>query len=149
MTNDELKGKKQSHSSFGFRHLVIYLLSLRQILFNPFRFAEQERGVFVGGFDRAADELHVLLELFGELLLLLIAPSGAQGVKLTGQGGHPLLKLGVEELELMGKAAELRRVDDCLRHEEASFSERVPRRRLEADKNERRTARGLILTPRR
>jgi hypothetical protein len=48
--------------------------------------------------------------------MFLVSPRRAQSVQLRRQRGQPLLQLGVELLELMSKAAQLRGIDNGLRH---------------------------------
>src|SRR5690349_2746940 len=88
--------RSQRHESFLYLTMdygprtTDYGLSLLQILLDAFRFPQEERHMFVGGADKAGQDLHRLLELLAELLVLLVAPGVAQSVKLAmdrGQAG--------------------------------------------------------------
>jgi hypothetical protein len=48
-----------------------------------FCLADEIRDVLVRRFRKPGDHFHVLLELFDELLMFLIAPSGTQGSQLV------------------------------------------------------------------
>ncbi len=50
-------------------------LPLAQILFHPIGLAQQEGDVLLGRFDEAVRGQQRLLELFGEFLLFLVAPT--------------------------------------------------------------------------
>src|SRR5271165_1238907 len=66
--------------------------------------------------DEAGDGSHVLLELFGEFLLLLVPPGPLQGYHLGPQRGHALLDLAAEFPEVLREPPQFFGVDDGLRH---------------------------------
>ena len=59
----------------------------------------QIRHVPIVVLQEAADHLHAFVELVTELLVLLVAPGGAQGGQLIGQRPRPLAQIGVELLQ--------------------------------------------------
>ena len=66
----------------------------------------QERYVFVGGADEPGEDLHRLLELLAELLVLLVAPGIGESVKLSMDGGQAGLQIAGEALQVVGEAAQ-------------------------------------------
>src|SRR5262245_51696201 len=76
--------------------LTADLLALRQVLLDALGLAHQEGDVLVGQLDEAGDDGHGLLELLGELGVLLVAPGVAQAEHLAVQHRHAVLQLVVE-----------------------------------------------------
>src|SRR5207248_5482980 len=89
----------------------------------------QEGNMHGGRLHEALDDQHGLLEFLRELLVLLVAPGVAQGNKLAVQDRQAALQFVIELLEVMGKAAELLRIDDGMRHEQSFRQERKSARR--------------------
>jgi hypothetical protein len=90
---------------------------LLQVFLDTLGFAQQDGDVLVGRFEEVVDDVHRLLELLGELLVLLVAPGVAQADELAVQACHAIAQLGVEELEMVGEAPQLDGVDDRLGHD--------------------------------
>ncbi len=55
-----------------------------------------------------------MLELFGELFVFLVAPTGVEIVQLVGERGETLFHFDVELAELLRKSPQFRRIDDRL-----------------------------------
>src|SRR5688572_14390110 len=89
---------------------------LLKVFLDPLRLAQQIRGVLVGRLDVLGDDLHVLVEVLDEFLVLLVSPRRAQGVQLCAQRRQPLLEFLVELLEVVGETTQFDGVDDGLRH---------------------------------
>ena len=63
-----------------------------------------------------AEHLNLLLELLGELLLLLIAPRPLQRGQLPAERRDALLHVGAELLEAQGETPQFFGIDNGLRH---------------------------------
>jgi len=94
----------------------VFILLLLQILLDPFRLASEIRDVLVVGVDEALQVAQVLLELFGELQVFLVAPGAAERVQLRGQRRRPIGQVLVELLEHLGEEPQLAGIDNGLSH---------------------------------
>src|SRR4051794_6757954 len=90
--------------------------ALLQVVFDPLGLPQQEGDVLGGRLNKTRQHLHRLVELLGELGVLLVAPGVAEADHLAVQGGQAGLQVGVEALQVVGEAAQLRGVNDGLRH---------------------------------
>src|SRR4051812_36177670 len=91
-------------------------LALLEVILDALGLAEQERDMLVRGVDEAGDDLHRLLELLDELVVLAVAPGGAQAAELAVQGRHRVGQVAVEPLEVLGEPPQFVRIDDGLCH---------------------------------
>src|SRR5262245_1768758 len=66
--------------------------------------------------DESLDDADGGVELRPEAVVLLVAPGVAEGHQLAMQPGKVRLQFPVEPLQIRGKAAKLRRIDDRPRH---------------------------------
>jgi len=87
-----------------------------EVLFDDFGFAQQVRNVLVDHLDQARETLDLLLELLGELLLLLVAPSFTQGAQLNPEQVYADLYVGAELLKALRELTQFFRVDNSLWH---------------------------------
>jgi hypothetical protein len=72
--------------------------------------------MFVCGFHEALEHQRGLIELLGELLVLVVAPRIGQAVQLAMHHQELIRQLIVELFEIVREAPELGRVHDGLRH---------------------------------
>src|SRR5205085_8602099 len=93
-------------------------LPLLEVFFDPFRLAEQERDVQVGRLDEPLEDLHGVLELLAEAVVLLVPPGVAEGEELGVQAAQVGLQVGVEPLEVEREPPQFRGIDDRLGHGE-------------------------------
>src|SRR5688572_29149155 len=91
-------------------------LSLLQIIVDALRLAHQKRNVLLVRFDKPTHGFYVLLKLFHELLVLLIAPGGTKVDHLPLERSEIRDQLAVELFELLGKTPQFRGIDNRLRH---------------------------------
>ena len=65
---------------------------------------------------KAGQHLHSLVELLGELPVLLVTPAVAQIEQTPVEGGHVRVELVVETLQILREATQLFRIDDSSGH---------------------------------
>src|SRR4051794_34745975 len=92
------------------------VLTLLEVVFDPFGLPEQERDVLVRGLHEVLDHRQGLLELLDELVVLPIAPGPARAEELTMDHGHLAHQIVIEFLQLQGEPAEFPRIHNGLRH---------------------------------
>jgi hypothetical protein len=110
------------------------LLMLLQIFLDAFGLAQQERNMLIGDLKEMLNYVQGLLELLGELHMLLVAPGVAEPRHLRVQSGQSLPQVAIELLEVMRETPQFQGINDCLGHgtlaeggdEFPSFSRKPP-----------------------
>lgn len=82
------------------------------------------RHVLVGLFGKAEQHFHVLLELIGEFLVFLIAPTRVERCKLVAKRRGAVAKLGIEFFQALGELPQCFGIDDGLGHGNAGVRDR-------------------------
>jgi hypothetical protein len=90
---------------------------LLEVLFDPFGLPQEERDMLVGHVEELFEDGDRLLEFLDEAIVLLVAPSVAQGQELGMEGGEVGPHVAIEDFEVMSESAKFGGVDNCLSHE--------------------------------
>lgn len=90
---------------------------LLQVFLNPLGFASEIRNVLVVGVHEPLQISQVLLELFGELQVFLIAPRTAERMELAGKSRRSVGQVLIELLEHLGEEPQFTGINDGLCHD--------------------------------